>query len=200
MRASIEDAAAAVLRGELVVFPTDTVIGIGARPDDPDATERLFVAKMRPKHLELPVLVASAGDARAIAEIEGQASSLIEAFWPGGLTLVLRRSERSSGWNLGGDQETIGVRQPAHPIALELLVRTGPIAATSANISGEDPPDPGGIPGVFGEAVSVYLFDDRPLGGTPSTVLDLAHGRPQVLREGAVGVPALARVLSAPIG
>lgn len=183
----IEEAAAAALRGELVVLPTDTVYGIGTRPDDPAATARLFEAKGRPRDLELPVLVPSTGVARRIAVFDRRAEVLALRWWAGPLTLVLPRAAPSRAWELGGDAGTIGVRMPHHPLALAVLARTGPLAVTSANRSGEPTPaDCDAVAAVFGEAVAVVLCDEAPPGGLASTVLDLAHGAPAILRRGAV--------------
>ena len=183
----IAEAARAALGGELVVLPTDTVYGIGTRPDDAAATGRLFDAKGRPRDLELPVLVPSAAAAREIADLDPCAEVLAARFWAGPLTLVVRRTEASRGWDLGGDPTTIGVRMPHHPLALAVLAETGPLAVTSANRSGEPTPSTcDEVLGAFGEAVSVYLCDRLPLAGIASTIVDLAHGTPRILRVGAV--------------
>lgn len=183
----VGDAVAALRRGGLVVLPTDTVHGIAARPDDPDATSRLFAAKARPRDLELPVLVADLATAERIAEVDDRARTLAARHWPGPLTLVLPRRAASAAWDLGGDPTTVGIRVPRHPLALAVLAVAGPLAVTSANRSGEPTPaDCDAIAAVFGDAVDVYLCDAGPLGGLPSTVLDLAHGAPRVLREGGI--------------
>jgi L-threonylcarbamoyladenylate synthase len=183
----IAEAADAALRGELVVLPTDTVYGLGTRPDEPAATARLFEIKGRPPELELPVLVANVGQAREIATLDDGAMALAARFWAGPLTLVLPRTVASREWELGGDPDTIGVRMPHHPLALAVLARTGPLAVTSANRTGRSTPaDCAGVERVFGDGVSIYLCDPEPLDGSPSTVLDLAHGRPRVLRDGAI--------------
>lgn len=200
MKPTVADAAAAAQRGELIVFPTDTVYGLGARPDLPEATAAIFEAKRRPRSLELPVLVASIDEAQSVARVDDRATYLVEAFWPGALTLILPRAERSTGWELGGNANTVGVRMPANPVALDILERTGPLAVTSANISGREPPnDPEGLLALFGDAVSVYMLDERSPAGVASTVLDLTHGRPVVVREGAVPVSGLAEVVGASI-
>lgn len=184
----VEEAARAALAGSLVVLPTDTVYGIGTSPDDPAATRRLFLAKGRTRGLELPVLVAAVAAAREIATFDDRAEALALRFWAGPVTLVLPRTPASAGWDLGGDPTTIGVRMPHHPLALAVLSRTGPLAVTSANRSGEPtPPTCAGVEEVFGAAVDVYLCEREPLGGTASTVVDLAHGTTRVLRAGAVG-------------
>jgi L-threonylcarbamoyladenylate synthase len=183
----VEDAARAARNGELVVFPTDTVYGIGTRPDDHAATARLFEAKARPRELELPVLVSSTGAAREVATFDPRAELLASAIWPGALTLVLPRRTSSRAWDLGGDPESIGVRVPRHPLALSLLGRTGPLAVTSANRSGEPgPTDCRGLERLFGALVAVYLCEEAPLVGRPSTVVDLTQGEPRVVRAGAV--------------
>lgn len=192
----IEEAAAAALAGELIVIPTDTVYGIGTRPDDPSALARLFEAKGRPRELELPVLVASAAAARKVAVFDERTQVLAGRFWPGPLTLVLPRTARSRPWDLGGDGSTIGVRMPHHPLALAVLARTGPLAVTSANLSGEPTPATcDGLERVFGDAVSVYVCQQEPLAGTASTVVDVAGGRARILRTGTVGEADILAVL-----
>lgn len=187
MSDAVGEAVAALRSGGLVVLPTDTVHGIAARPDDASATARLFEAKARPRELELPVLVPDVASAERIAVFDGRARALASRYWPGPLTLVLPRDPASRGWDLGGDPETIGVRVPRHPLALAVLAISGPLAVTSANRSGEPTPaDCGSIVEVFGDSVEVYLCDEGPLTGEASTVLDLAHGEPRVLREGAL--------------
>jgi len=178
-------AAEAVARGDLVVLPTDTVYGIGSRPDDPRATRAIFEAKGRPRDLTLPVLVASEEQARRAAVFDRRAARLARAYWPGPLTLVLPRTERSRAWDLGGEGSSIGVRVPQHPLALDLLRRTGPLAVTSANRSGDPPAsDLPALRATFGDRVSVYLLEDEPLRGEASTVLALLGPEPVILRRG----------------
>jgi len=195
--APVEEAIGAALRGELIVLPTDTVYGIGTRPDVPEATAALFAAKGRPRDLELPVLVPSPASAADIARFDERAHRLADALWPGALTLVLARTAESRPWDLGGDPETVGVRVPHHPLAVAVLAGTGPLAVTSANRSGE--PTPAGcadLEEVFGDAVSVYLCEETPLTGTASTVVDLAHGAPAILREGSIGERTILELLA----
>jgi L-threonylcarbamoyladenylate synthase len=183
----IEDAIAAVLRGEIVVIPTDTVYGVATRPDDPEAVGRLFEAKRRPRELTLPVLVPSVATARDLATFDDRAERAAARWWPGALTIVLPRTERSRGWELGGAEETIGVRMPHDPMALAVLARTGPLAVTSANRSGESTATGcDELLAAFGDRVAVYLCRDAPLEGAPSTVVDLTGTEPVVLREGAI--------------
>lgn len=183
----VEEAARAALAGQLIVIPTDTVYGIGTRPDHPDATGRLFAAKGRPRDLELPVLVPSLATAREVAVFDDRAETLATRFWAGPLTITLPRTSVSEAWDLGADASTIAVRMPHHPLALAVLARTGPLAVSSANRSGEPTPSScDDLERVFGDAVSVYLCEEPAIGGIPSTVVDLAHGDLTVLREGAV--------------
>jgi tRNA threonylcarbamoyl adenosine modification protein (Sua5/YciO/YrdC/YwlC family) len=183
----IREAAEAALRGDLVVLPTDTVYGIGTRPDEPRATAKLFEVKGRPRELGLPVLVPSVAAARRIGALDRRGEALATRFWAGPLTIVLRRTEASHPWDLGGDPATIGVRMPHHPLALAVLARTGPLAVTSANRSGEPTPSTcDGLVAMFGEACAVYLCDESPSSGAASTVVDLAHGDARILRRGAL--------------
>jgi L-threonylcarbamoyladenylate synthase len=173
-------------RGELVVMPTDTVYGVAARPDLTGATRRVFDAKRRPANLTLPVLAHSAPAAEAVAELDDRARLLATRFWPGGLTIVLPRAPAAGAWNLGEETETVGVRVPAHDIALAILERTGPLAVTSANLSGQPtPPDCEGVRSALGEAVAVYLCAGE-CAGTPSTVVELTGPTVRIMREGAV--------------
>lgn len=189
----LADARLAADRGGLIVFPTDTVYGIGCRPDVASATARLFGAKERPRGLTLPVLAGSTAAARAIARFDDRADRLAFALWPGALTMVLPRTPVSESWDLGGEEATIGVRVPDHPMALALLA-AGPLATTSANRSGEPPATTcDALVEVFGEAVDVYLCQDDALAGAASTVVSLV-GELEIVRVGAVDPPDIERL------
>jgi tRNA threonylcarbamoyl adenosine modification protein (Sua5/YciO/YrdC/YwlC family) len=179
-------AADAALAGRLIVLPTDTVYGIGTRPDDPSATRALFEAKGRPRDLELPVLVATVPQARAIAAFDDRADR-VASLWPGAVTIVLPRTAASAMWDLGGTPETIGVRVPHDPTALAVLARTGPLAVTSANRSGRaTPASCDGLQQIFGDLVDVYLCDEAPRQLSPSTVVDLSAPDARILRAGSL--------------
>jgi tRNA threonylcarbamoyl adenosine modification protein (Sua5/YciO/YrdC/YwlC family) len=194
---ALAEAVDAVRAGALIVIPTDTVYGIGGRPDSPGTTERIFGAKGRPRSLELPILVASTAAARQVAVFDERAERLAAAFWPGAVTLVLPRSDEAAGWDLGGDPATVGVRVPGHRLALEVLRATGPMAVTSANPSGVPPlANAEDLVATFGETVAVYLCEDRPLAGVSSTVIDLTGADLRLLREGSVTEAALRAALA----
>ena len=191
------EAADAALAGRLIVLPTDTVYGIGTRPDHAAATARLFRAKGRARDVPLPVLAPSTAAARAISSFDDRAERLAARVWPGAVTFVLRRTVRSERWDLGEEGSTIGIRVPAHPLALAVLARSGPLAVTSANRSGE--PTPRGcdeLRRTFGDAVSVYLCATEELPAVPSTVVDLTAAEPRILREGILDAAELERLLS----
>jgi len=192
----VQDVARAALAGNLVVVPTDTVFGIAARPDDPAATRRIFEAKRRPRDLTLPVLAATADAARALGRFDDRADRLVARLWPGVVTVVVPRTPASAGWDLGGDRDTIGLRVPDHPATRAVLERTGPLAVSSANRSGEETPTTvRGVRDVFGDEIAAYLHDPNPASTTASTVVDLAHGDARILRAGPVDVEELLRVL-----
>ncbi|MBM9465758.1 L-threonylcarbamoyladenylate synthase [Nakamurella leprariae] len=183
-------------RGELVVLPTDTVYGIGANAFDPAAVQALLAAKGRGPDMPVPVLVGSwtTIDGLVMA-VPPLARTLIEAFWPGGLSLVLEHAP-SLAWDLGETRGTVMLRMPLHPVALDLLRAVGPMAVSSANRSGQPPATTAAQAyAQLGEDVSVYLDGGSAPVGVASTVLDLTAEVPTVLREGAVGVDQLREVI-----
>jgi tRNA threonylcarbamoyl adenosine modification protein (Sua5/YciO/YrdC/YwlC family) len=192
----IVDAVVAVRSGRLIVFPTDTVYGVGTVPHDAAATARLFEAKRRPRDLTLPVLTGSLDAARAVAWFDDRAERLAASLWPGPLTLVLPRTDTSTGWELGGEGGTIGVRMPSHPLALAVLHAAGPLATTSANRSGEPPAMTcDELHAAFGDQVAVYLCQEQPLTGAASTVVDLTQGDVRVVRAGGVDADRIEQLL-----
>ena len=180
-------AAEALAAGEVVAVPTDTVYGLAAQPEVEGATANLFLTKRRRKEMPLPVLVSSLEEARHVAVLDERAERLASAFWPGALTIVLPRAERSWPWDLGGKTTTVGVRVPAHDVSLALLRATGPLAVTSANISGEPAAvDCEGVQRALGDVVAVYLCGGAQPGGLSSTVVDISSPTPRVLRAGEI--------------
>ncbi|RCG30899.1 threonylcarbamoyl-AMP synthase [Sphaerisporangium album] len=192
----LADAAAAIRAGELVVIPTDTVYGIGADAFTPSAVAELLEAKGRGRDMPVPVLVGTVRAATALIEDLGAyGQDLIDAFWPGPLTLVCRAS-RSLTWDLGDSKGTVAVRMPLHALALELLKETGPMAVSSANRSGAPPATTAAdAEAQLGEAVGVYLDGGPCADDTPSTIVDLTTPVPRVLRKGAVPVEKLRAIV-----
>ncbi|WP_137846300.1 L-threonylcarbamoyladenylate synthase [Microbacterium sp. 2FI] len=198
----LRQARQAIGRGELVVLPTDTVYGVAADAFDARAVTRLLAAKGRDRQSPPPVLVAGVTTLRAlVAEVPEAVERLVEAFWPGGLTIVLP-AQPSLSWDLGETRGTVAVRMPAHRIALELLEETGPLAVSSANLTGvaaaitaED------AEGMLGDSVAVYLDGGPSATGIASTIIDatslVGSDEPmvRVLREGAVSRDQLRAVL-----
>lgn len=188
-------AAAAVLRGELVVVPTDTVYGIGADAFSPAAVARLLAAKGRGREKPPPVLVGSVRAANAlVADLPEAGQQLIEEFWPGGLTIVCRASKTLS-WDLGETQGTVALRMPEHPVILELLKETGPMAVTSANLTGK-PPATNAQEALaqLGNSATVYLDGGPSAGGKASTMVDLTGDVPRLLRQGVISMGRLREV------
>lgn len=196
--AAARAAEAVLAAGGLVVLPTETVFGIAARPDLPAATARLFQVKRRDRGLALPVLAAAADEALSLGRAGAAARALGAVFWPGPLTLVLERSDRSRGWDLGARPDSIGVRVPALALPLALLGRVGPLAVTSANPSGSPPAaDESSLLASFADVAELYLLPRGGIrgGGRASTVVDCTARRPRLTREGPIGAARLAEVL-----
>ena len=192
----IAAAAEAIRRGELVVMPTDTVYGLGADAFAPDAVTAVLVAKGRGREMPPPVLVPSPRTVDGLAtNVPAYARDLIEAFWPGPLTLVLL-AQSSLMWDLGETNGTVALRMPQDDTALKLLDEVGPMAVTSANVSGQAPARTVLVAAAqLGSAVSVYL-DAGPCPGTlPSTILDCTGEAPLILRAGALSVGRIQEVL-----
>ncbi|MCC6656822.1 MAG: threonylcarbamoyl-AMP synthase [Rhodocyclaceae bacterium] len=197
MRPEIERAVALLRRGELVAFPTETVYGLGADAADPAAVAKIFAAKGRPADHPLIVhLPAAAQLARWAREVPAEAERLAAAFWPGPLTLILKRQPDVPDAVTGG-QDTVGLRVPNHPLALELLAAfDGGIAAPSANRFGRiSPTTAAHVREELGERVPLVLDGGACPVGIESTILDLSRGVPVLLRPGAIGAADIARVL-----
>ncbi|MER5707766.1 L-threonylcarbamoyladenylate synthase [Streptomyces sp. NPDC002122] len=189
-------AVTAVRQGRLVVLPTDTVYGLGAGAFDPRAVAALLTAKGRGRHKPSPVLVDSA-DAlgELVDELPRGARELIEAFWPGALTLIVRHRP-SLGWDLGETKGTVAVRMPDHALARSLIAATGPLAVSSANITDHpSPQDCAAAREMLGDAVSVYLDCGQTAGVVSSSIVDLSGPAPALVREGVVTAAQLRPLL-----
>lgn len=197
---AIEAAAQAVQRGALVVLPTDTVYGIGADAFDHKAVQALLEAKGRGREMPPPVLISAVTTLDALAaRVPSYVAALTEAFWPGPLTLVCEQ-QPSLTWDLGDTRGTVAVRMPDHEIALALLERTGPLAVSSANLSGlPAATEAASAEGMLGESVEVVLDGGPSPKGEASTILDVRGDRPRLLRLGALTVAELDSVLE-PLG
>jgi tRNA threonylcarbamoyl adenosine modification protein (Sua5/YciO/YrdC/YwlC family) len=197
---AIEAAAQVVQRGGLVVLPTDTVYGIGADAFDHAAVQALLDAKGRGREMPPPVLISAATTLAALATgIQSYVEALTEAFWPGPLTLVCDQ-QASLTWDLGETRGTVAVRMPDHEVALALLERTGPLAVSSANLSGlPAATDAESAEGMLGERVEVVLDAGPSPQGEASTILDVRLSQPRLLRLGALSVAEINEVIQ-PLG
>ena len=192
----ISAAVSAVRSGRLVVLPTDTVYGVGADAFDPAAVASLLAAKGRGRDMPVPVLVGSWHTIDGLAfAVPGTARELIRAFWPGALSIVVQQAP-SLRWDLGEGRGTVMVRMPIHAVAIELLREVGPMAVSSANISGRPPAiTADDARRQLGDAVEVYLDAGPSAQQAASTIVDLTGTTPRILREGPVTAREIADVL-----
>lgn len=194
--AGLTSAISAVKGGGLVVLPTDTVYGIGADAFNSAAVAALLAAKNRGRDMPVGVLVGSWHTIDGLVySVPPAARELIQAFWPGALSLVVRHAP-SLHWDLGDANGTVMLRMPLHPVAIELLREVGPMAVSSANVSGS----PAAVTAAdaqaqLGARVEVYLDAGPSPQGAASTIIDVSGPQPRVLREGPVSVADIARVL-----
>jgi L-threonylcarbamoyladenylate synthase len=191
------DAVTALLAGEAIVLPTDTVYGVAVAAGVSGASERLFALKDRPAGVPVAVLVASFDQAAEVVELPPAGSSgerLLRRWWPGALTAVLSRRADVT-WDLGGDGNTLGVRCPASELVQRLAAEVGPLATSSANRHGH----PTAVTAAAAAAALVgavaVVIDGGTLGGLPSTVVDLTGPEPVVLRAGAITAPDIAATI-----
>ncbi|ROQ41293.1 translation factor SUA5 [Frondihabitans sp. PhB188] len=199
-------ARAAIGRGELVVVPTDTVYGIAADAFDPEAVERLLAAKGRTRQSPPPVLVKGQDTLAALAEsVPSLIQPLLDEFWPGGLTVILT-AQPSLAWDLGETRGTVALRQPDNKLLLELLEETGPLAVSSANLTGK----PAALTAheamaMLGDDVEIYLdggqagtgYEQRPGANSGSTIVDAtgaADGVLRIVRHGVISDDDIRRV------
>lgn len=193
--AGLDEAVNALGRSALVVLPTDTVYGLAADAFDPQAVAALLATKGRGRQMPPPVLVGSPGTLDGLAtEVPAVVRDLVEAFWPGPLTIICL-AQPSLAWDLGDTDGTVALRMPADETALALLRRTGPLAVSSANLTGRPAAQTAAKAlEYFGDAVAVYLDGGRAGGGTASTIVDATAERLTIVREGALSRDELAAV------
>ncbi len=194
---AFDAAAEAIAAGEVIVLPTDTVYGVGADPLSPAAVQRLLDAKRRGRDMPPPILVAEVEMVKSLAEVSLRVEILAREFWPGPLTLVLKAHD-SLRMDLGDRGETIAVRVPDHEFTRELLRRTGPLAVSSANVSGseaaltiEEAEEQ------LGDNVAVYLDAGEMSGPVPSTIVDMTGPIARLLRAGRIGIADLNQAVPA---
>ena len=200
---TIAEAAQLVRSGAVIVYPTDTVYGIGGDATNRDTIDQVLRLKQRPSDKPLPVLIPDTAAARLIARFDARAERLAEAFWPGALSLVLPLAtgvELAPGVAAGG--ATVGLRVPDHAVTLALMYDADcPLAGPSANPAGANSPtDVHAIAAELSEGVAMILDAGPSPGGLASTVLDLSGPLPSILRAGAIARAALEIVLDTPIG
>lgn len=198
---SIDEAVHAVARGELVVLPTDTVYGVGADAFTPVAVARVLAAKGRGRQMPPPVLIGHERTLDGLAvDVPPEVRALVEAFWPGALTVICR-AQPSLSWDLGETRGTVALRMPADDCALALLRRTGPLAVSSANRTGQ--PAARTVAEAqeqLGVAVAVYLDGGTTAGGVASTIVDGTGAAPRVVRPGALDLATLRGVVPGLLG
>jgi L-threonylcarbamoyladenylate synthase len=192
----VKAAVEAVQRGDLVVLPTDTVYGIGADAFKSYAVEALLAAKGRGRQMPPPVLVGSRHTLDGLVYgLPQVATDLVEAFWPGALTIIIEHAPTLQ-WDLGETAGTVAVRMPLHPVALEVLRETGPMAVSSANKSGSPPAVTAQeARDQLSYSVSIYLEAGPCPEPVPSTIVDVTGAVPRVLRHGAIPLEKLREVV-----
>jgi L-threonylcarbamoyladenylate synthase len=192
---SLDRALAILRRGGLIAFPTDTVYGLGALAFDSQAVKGLYLAKGRKAEKAIPILLGDATDLGSVASrVPDMARRLADRYWPGPLTLLVPKiaslpDDISSG-------ATVGVRQPNHPIALALLRAAGPLAVTSANVSGMSSPlTAEDVRAQLDGRLDLILDGGTAPGGVPSSVVDCTGSQPVVLRAGPISIQDLQSAL-----
>jgi L-threonylcarbamoyladenylate synthase len=191
----IDLAVASAGRHQLVVFATDVAYGVACDAFSSVAVERLNEAKERFGDAALPVMVGSIRAAKALmASLSPEAERIVDGFWPGPLTVVAPQ-QTTLRWDLGGDGDTVTIRMPLHPVALEVLNRVGPMAVVSANTpGGAVPRECASAEEQLADAVAVYLDAGLCPSSDPSTVIDVTVNPPRLLREGAISKEQLLTV------
>lgn len=196
----IASAISAVKGGRLVVMPTDTVYGIGADAFDRDAVGSLLAAKGRGRNMPVGVFVGSWNTIDGLVySVPPAARELIRAFWPGALSLIVTQAP-SLQWDLGDANGNVMLRMPMHPVAIELLREVGPMAQSSANVSGQ----PAAVTAAqaheqLGDKVEVYLDGGPAEQQAASTIVDLTGIQPRILRAGPISAADIARVVGVEI-
>lgn len=180
-------------KGELIIMPTDTVYGLCAMLYDQEALEKIYVLKGREQSKQIPILLSSIGEAKEIAIVSKEAEFIMERYWPGKLTIVLKATDLYKDKT---SENTVALRIPNHPVALNLLKKYGPMRATSVNLSGQKPlTEIYEIKRAFGHSVKEIYEQHQKTSNVSSTVIDLTS-KMHVLREGAITLRELEALLS----
>lgn len=193
---SVATAVQAVHDGRVIVLPTDTVYGVGADAFQPDAVAAVLAAKGRGRQMPPPVLIPSIDTVLGLGmDVAEAATALMREFWPGALTVIVT-AQPSLAWDLGDTGGTVALRVPDHPVALAVLKQTGPLAVTSANLTGH----PAAMTAAdaeeqLGESVAVYLDGGQAPGGEASTIVRATGPHLEILRLGALSREQLAAVV-----
>jgi L-threonylcarbamoyladenylate synthase len=185
---ALAPAAAALERGGVVAYPTDTLYGLAVDPRDRGAVARLFSIKARHVGHAVPLIAADAAQIAAVGVMTDMAHQLAKAFWPGPLTIVIRAVPAMERAAIDGETQTVAVRVPAHPIARTLAHLVGhPITATSANLSGQPAAvDADQVRAAFGDRLDALVDGGAARGGPPSTIVDVTGAAPRLVRPGAI--------------
>jgi L-threonylcarbamoyladenylate synthase len=199
-RACLEEAVRVLRAGGLVCYPTDTVYGIGAAAGDDAAVRRLFAVKGRSPGKPLPLLLSDAADAAWVAEVTPLARTLAARFWPGALTIVMRKAPSYRSLALAGG-ETAALRVPDHDLVRGIIRALGePVTGTSANRAGAPAPVAAAeVAFQLGEMVELIIDGGRLRGRAESTVIDITQEEPRILREGALSRSEVERALGQPL-
>jgi L-threonylcarbamoyladenylate synthase len=196
-RKSIRRAVHLLREGEVVAFPTDTVYGVGANAFERFAVRQIFEIKQRAPDKSLPVFIYQIDDLNLVArDVPNEAWPLLQTFWPGALTVVLRKNSALPDIVTSG-QDTVAVRIPDHPVSLDLVIKMGrPLAVTSANLSGQPTPATAqDVAEQLGENLPLVLDGGPSSTSQPSTIIDLSCTPPRVLREGPISVSQMQEIL-----
>lgn len=189
---AMDAAVSAINAGELIVIPTDTVYGIAADAFNKSAVQRLLDAKGRGRQMPPPVLIGQVETLPALASnVPGYAQAMLDDLWPGALTLIFHE-QPSLAWDLGITRSTVAVRMPADERALAILKRTGPLAVSSANLTGQEAAlNVADAQEQLGDSVSVYIDGGPAQIGQASTIVDVTGSVPRIVRTGAISVETL---------
>ena len=194
LKADVSAAIKALKEGKVIVYPTDTLYGLGADIYNLSAIRKVFEIKKRPTNMPLSIAVSNYDEIKNNAYLNDTAKILINSFLPGKLTLILKKKSLVSDL-ITADRNKVAIRIPDNKIALEIISKFGPLTATSANIHGKKTPYViNELTMQFRNDVSVYLNDGR-LDEPPTTIVDLTTKKPYIIRQGAISINEIMKVI-----